>query len=133
MKANHDKFQDLVVGERTYKERPIFRIGDAQFECERTVKLLGVEIDYPLKLDDQISNICRKASQQINVLKWIGKVLNFESRKSIYHTFIMSNFKFVPLFGTFVQKEKLEKVRYRALKFIFQDFNSSYDILLEKA
>ena len=53
MKANPDKFQALAVGERTHKERPIFRIGDAQIECEKTVKLLGVEIDYVLKFDDQ--------------------------------------------------------------------------------
>ena len=75
---------------------------DAHIECEKTVKLLRVEIDYLLKFDDQISNICRKVSQLLNVLKRIGKFLNFESRKSIYHAFIMSNFIFSPLFGTFV-------------------------------
>ena len=48
----------------------------------------------------------------------------------------MSNFNFCPLIWHFCSKgntEKLEKVHFRALKFIFQDFNSSYEILLEKA
>ena len=67
-----DKFQALAVGERTHNEKPTFRIWEVQIECERTVKLLDVEIDYLLKFDDRISDICRKASQQINVLKRIG-------------------------------------------------------------
>ena len=41
--------------------------------------------------------MCKKASQQINVLKRIGKYINFESRKAVYHDFIMSTFKFCPL------------------------------------
>ena len=121
MKANPDKFQALAVGERTHNERPIFRIGDAQIECEKTVKLLGVEILYLSKFDDQISNICRKALQQINVLKRIENFLNFKSRKSIYHAFIMSNFNFRLFIWHFYSKgkmEKLKKVHFRALKSI---------------
>ena len=136
MKANPDKFQAVAVGERTHGERPTFRIGEAEIECDETVKLLGVDIDFRLNFDNQISNICKKASQQINVLKRIGKFLNFESRKTIYHAFIMSNFNFCPLLWHFCSKgstEKLEKIHFRALKFIYQDFNSNYEVLLEKA
>ena len=60
MKANPDKFQAVAVGERTHGERPIFMIGEAEIGCDETVKLLGVDIDYRLKFDEQISNICRK-------------------------------------------------------------------------
>ena len=45
----------------------------------------------------------------------------------------MSIFNFCPLISC--QKgntEKLEKIHFRALKFIFQDFNSFYNILPEK-
>ena len=136
MKANPDKFQAVAVGERAHGERPTFKIGEAEIGCDETVKLLGVDIDYRLKFDEQISNICRKASQQINVLKRIGKFLTFKSRKTIYHVFIMPNFNFCHLIWHFCSKgntEKLEKVHLRALKFIFQDFNFTYDILLERA
>ena len=122
------------MGERTFDRKPIFRIGEAQIECETIAKLLGIEIDYLLKYD--VQNICGKTSQQINVLKRTGKFLNFEARKTLYHAFIMSNFNFCPLIWHFCSKtnsDKLEKVHFRALKFIFQDFNSSYDILLQKA
>ena len=56
--------------------------------------------------------------------------------KSIYHAFIMSNFNFCPLIWHFCSKgntEKPKKIHFRALKFMFQGFNSSYDSLLEKA
>ena len=72
MKANPDKFQAVVVGERTNDEGPTFRIGEAEIGCDETAKLLGVDMDFNLKFDTQISNIYRKASQQINVLKRIG-------------------------------------------------------------
>ena len=39
------------------------------------VKLLGVTIDFRLIFDIHISNICKNASRQLNVLKRIGKHL----------------------------------------------------------
>ena len=93
MKANPDKFQALAVGKKTSTLKPLFKICEAEIECEETVKPLGVDIDSHLKFDTQISAMCRKASQQINVLKRIGKFfLNFESRKAVYHAVIMSIF-----------------------------------------
>ena len=44
-------------------------ISDTQINCEDVVKLLGVDIDYQLNFDHHISNLCRKAGQQLNVLK----------------------------------------------------------------
>ena len=96
MKENSEKFQAFAVGEKTYGEKPTFKIGETEIECEKTVKLLGVEIDYLLTFDTQVSNMCKKASQQINVLKRIGKYLNFESREAVYHASIMSTLNFCP-------------------------------------
>ena len=48
----------------------------------------------------------------------------------------MSNFKYCPLVWHFcgeVNTEKIEKIQERALRFIFQDCNSSYDTLLGKS
>ena len=59
MKANPDKVQAVAVGERTQSESPTFKIGETEIGCDETVKLLGVDIDYRLKFDEQISNICR--------------------------------------------------------------------------
>ena len=105
-------------------------------ECEETVKLLGDEIDYLLTFDTQVSIMCKKASQQITVLRRIGINLNFESRKAVCHAFIMSTFNFCPLVCHFCSKtntEKLERIHFRALKFIFQDFDATYENLIMRA
>jgi hypothetical protein len=47
---------------------------NAEITCDEVVKLLG--IDYQLNFNYHIKNICRKASQQLNVLKRIGCFLS---------------------------------------------------------
>ena len=100
------------------------------------MKLLGVDIDFNLKFDCHIQNICKKAGQQLNVLRRIGKNLCKLSRMTIFHTFILSNFNFCPLSWHFCSKtntNKIEKIQERALRFVDDDFNSSYTELLTKA
>jgi hypothetical protein len=53
-----------------------------KIDCEKEVKLLGVTIDCQLKFNTHISNICKKASRQLNVLKRIGKHLTTFINKS---------------------------------------------------
>ncbi len=136
MQANPDKFQVLAIGKKTHEKYPSIHIQTADLSCEATVKLLGVDIDYQLNFDTHISKICRKASQQLNILKRIGSYLNKLSKLTIFHTFILSNFNFCPLawhFCTEKNSKKLEKVQERALRFVYEDFTSTYEKLLEKA
>jgi hypothetical protein len=71
----------------------------------KTVKLLGIEIDYQLNFDIHISSICRKASQQLNILKCLGPYLDRLSKLTILHSFILSNFNFCPLAWHFCTDE----------------------------
>ena len=78
--------------------------------------------------------MCRKAARQLNVLKRIGHHLNRLSKLTIYYSFIMSNFSFCPLTWHFCSEAntaKIEKIQERALRFIYNDKNSSYEKLLE--
>ena len=100
------------------------------------MKLLGIDIDYQLNVDAHISTICRKASQQLNIFKRLGSYLNRLNKLTIFHTFILSNFNFCPLawhFCTDKYSKKLEKVQERALRFVYEDYNSSYEEILQKA
>ena len=97
---------------------------------------LESEIDYLLKFDSHISSICRKAAQQINILKRLGKHLTKLNKLTIFHTFIVSNFNYCPLswhFCTERNTTKLEKLQERALRFVYDDYVSSYDDLLDRA
>ena len=136
MQANPDKFQAIAVGNKTFAKKPVFNIQSAKISCDEIVKLLGIDIDYQLNFNHHIKNICRKASQQLNVLKRIGCYLTKLNKLTIFHTFILSNFNFCPLAWHFCNKNnttKLEKIQERALRFIYEDYVSSYDELLLRA
>ena len=75
MKANPDKFQAICVGKRTFDAITSFQLGNTKITCEDKVSLLGVTLDVQLNFEDHISQICTKASQQLAVLKRIGKFL----------------------------------------------------------
>jgi hypothetical protein len=107
-----------------------------KIDCEKEVKLLGVTIDCQLKFNTHISNICKKASRQLNVLKHIGKHLTKLGRLTIYFSFIMSNFNYCPIVWHFcgeINTRKIEKIPERALRFIYEDYSSSYEDLLNKS
>ena len=72
MKANPCNFQAIAVDKHTHSENICFNLGDNLFKCEGSVKLLGVTIDFKLDFDEHISNVCKKASHKLNVLKRIG-------------------------------------------------------------
>jgi hypothetical protein len=76
-------------------------------------------------------------SQQLNVLKCIiGCFLSKLNKLTIFHTFILSNFNFCPLVWHFCNKSntsKLEKIQERALRFIYEDYEITYDEFIEKA
>ncbi|KAK3109165.1 hypothetical protein FSP39_024510 [Pinctada imbricata] len=134
--ANPEKFQALAIGKKTFEKKPVFEINNVKISCDESVKLLGVEIDYLLKFDAHISSICKKAAQQINILKRLGKHLTKLNKLTIFHTFILSNFNYCPLSWHFCSEKntnKLEKLQERALRFVYDDHVSSYDELLEKA
>ena len=105
MQANPDKFQVLAIGKKTFAKNPSIQIQNNIMSCEETVKLLGINIDYQLKFDQHISNLCRKASQQLNVLKRLGSYLTKLNKLTIFHTFILSNFNFALWHGIFVLKK----------------------------
>jgi hypothetical protein len=68
MQANPEKFQVIAVSKKSFDKSLIFQIGTANISCDEVVKLLGVDIDYMLKFDCHIKNICKKAVQQLNIL-----------------------------------------------------------------
>ena len=136
MQANPEKFQAIAVGKKSFEKSPVFNIGSANISCDEVVKLLGVDIDFQLNFDYHIKNICKKAVQQLNILKRIGKNLSKLNRLTIFHTFILSNFNFCPLSWHFCfvsNTKKIEKIQERALRFVYFDYVTSYENLLIKA
>ena len=133
MKANPDKFQAICMGKKAHDNIESFQIGQTNIKCEENVTLLGINIDFMLKFDDYISEICKKASKQLAVLKLLGSFLTKQGKLVIYNSFIASNFSYCPLawhFCSASSTNKLEKIQERALRFIHNDYISSLSDLL---
>ena len=97
MQANPEKFQAIAVGKKTHEKNVVFDVNGIVISCDDEVKLLGVTLDFKLNFNTHISNICKKAARQLNVLKRIGKNLTRLGKLTIYYSFIMSNFSYCPL------------------------------------
>jgi hypothetical protein len=69
--ANPVKIQAIAVGNKAYARKLVFNIESAVISCDEVVKLLSIDIDYQLNFNNHIKQLCRKASQQLNVLRRI--------------------------------------------------------------
>ena len=135
MGANADKFQGITFG-KTSDLITSFTIGNTVISCDNTVKLLGVTFDQQLNFNKHIDTICEKASKQVNALIRLSKRLGQSNKLIIFNSFIKANFNYCPLVWMCCGKvnvDKIEKLQYRALKFVYNDFISDYDTLLSRA
>ena len=97
MKANPDKFQAICVGQKNHDAISSFLLNDTVISFGDNVTLLGVNIDFIWNFNDHISETWKKASQQLAVLKRIGRFLTKQGKLTIFKSFIMSNFNYCPL------------------------------------
>ena len=121
LNANPDKFQCTVH--------------DKDIISTHEMNVLGVVFDNKLNFKSHVSNICKRASRQINALKRLSRFLNVDGRLRVYKSFILANFSYCPVAWLFCGKTnsgKLEKLQERALRFIYSDRESSYDNLLSR-
>jgi len=66
MQANPDKFQGIAIGKKSREHITSFNLGNNHtIKCDEEVKLLGVTIDFQLKFNSHISNICKKSLKAI--------------------------------------------------------------------
>ena len=83
-------------------------------ESEAVTTVCGVTIDEQLFFNDYISACYSKAARQLNALAHIAKYIDIRSRKTIYNSFILSNFNYCPLVWHFCGKtnnDKLAKIQ----------------------
>ena len=133
MQANPDKFQFLALSLNDETTYSLSLADDIVIESEPYVKALGVILDNRLNFTYHISALCKKAARQLNALARIARYLDVNSRKIIYNSFVSCNFNYCPLVWHFcgkVNNSKLEKIHERALKIIYNNYDSSYEELI---
>ena len=111
-------------------------INQKNIKTSSSVKLLGVHIDDKLNFNLDITKTCRSAANQLHVLIRLRMFLNFEEKKLLINSYFYSNFNYCPLVWMFSSAKSLNKVeslQKKALRFLYEDYVSSYEELLQKA
>ena len=111
MIVNLGKFQAIIFDEHKGKStNRTININQKEIKAVAKVKLLETEIDDKLNFNHHINNICKSASNQLNVLIRLKHMLGFKERKVLVNTFVMSNFNYCSLVWNFSSAQSLNKI-----------------------
>ena len=137
MIVNPDKFQAVVLDKRRSNNAEVkFSIGSEQTQSLPSVDILGIAIDDKLNFNLHIDKICLKSANQLNALARLKRFLRNEERKVFINSFVLSNFNYCPLIWILTNAKsvhKTEAIQKRALRFMLNDCESSYEDLLKKS
>ena len=112
-----------------------FQHDDISLTAEKSVKLLGTEINKRMTFTTHVDTLIRKCACQLNALKQKSKMLNKHTKLMIYNAFIEANFSYCPLIWmnrNKIDMKRIQNLQKRALKLVFNE-KLPYDQLLEKA
>ena len=137
MIVNPGKFQGIIIDKKKQNHTAEYiSIDQKNIKTSSSVKLLGVHIDDKLNFNLHITKICRSAANQLHALIRLWMSLNFEEGKTLINSYFYSSFNYCPLVWMFSSAKSLNKVeslQKRALRFLYEDYVSSYEELLQKA
>lgn len=138
MQANPGKFQVMFLKPaRSSLQLPTsLHLDDTVIQSSNEVLLLGICIDDKLNFDKHVSNLCAKAAKQLKILMRFKTQLRLKEKEIIFKSFILSNFNFCPIAWHFCSKQStrnMEKIQERALRFLWNDYQSTYATLLSKS
>ena len=137
MIVNPDKFQPIIFDTRKVNHtNRTTNINQKEIKAVARSKLLAIEIDDKLNLNHYVNNICKSASNQLNALVRLKHLLGFKERKELVNTFVMSTLNYYSLVWNFSNAQSLNKVENlwkRVLRFLLDDYDNTYEDLLEKS
>ena len=95
MIINPDKFQAIILDKKKSNLTNIpLTIDNQTIKSVPSVELLGVHLDDKLNFNLHISNICRSAANQLNALIRLKSYLNFNAKRVLINSYIISNFNY---------------------------------------
>ena len=122
------KFQMIIFDKHKGNHtNQTINIDHKEIKAISKVKLLGIEIDDKLNFNHHINSICKSPSNQLNALIRLKHLLGFEDKNVLVNTFLMSNFNYFSLVN------KIENLQKRVLCFLLNNYDSTYEDLLEKS
>ena len=79
----------------------------------KTVKLLGINIDWKLSFNNHVDIICSKANRKLKALYRLRSKLDFSQKLILYNSFIKAQFNYCPVIWMFCGKignKKLDNI-----------------------
>ena len=131
-KMNADKCHLLVTN---HDEDVSANIDGEIIKGNRSVKLLGINIDNNLNFNEHVSIICNKVSLKLHALTRISHFLSTEKLRMIMKAFIESQFSYCTLIWMFHSRtlsNRINRLHERALRLVYKDHTSTFDDLLDK-
>ena len=136
MIVNPNKFQAIVLNKkRSDLTNTNFQVDNQVIKSVSSVELLVLQIDDKLNFNLHISKICKSAANQLNALIRLKQFLSFHAKEVLINRYIISNLNYCPLVWMFLSTQSLNKIenfQKRALSFLYDDIEASYDNLLSK-
>ena len=131
MNTNQDKCH-LIVD--TNENIPM-HIGPFEIQNTSCEKVLGIKVGSRLNFNEYLYGIIRKASRKIIALSRITPFINISTRRILMSSFFNSQFNYYPLVCMFHGRSinnKINRLRKRVLRIVYNDFKSSFKNLLEE-
>ena len=97
-------------------------------------KLLGITIDNKLTFEHHVAGLCQKASNKLYALSRIAPFMDQGKLRYLMRAFINSQYQYCPLAWMFHSRQlrhKIDKIQGRALRVTYQDYEFSFEALME--
>ena len=131
MVADPNKFNSIILTRDKAENLDLeIKIGDHTIKSEQYVKCLGVTIGNKSNFETHVI-----ASAQLNAPFRLNYILSFNAKSVLVQNFIYANFNYCPLVWHFSSSKSLlnvEKNQKRALRFLHNDTETSYQNLVHK-
>ena len=133
MIINPDKCKYMCMGKNSDDNDTLslneFNLKNSDYEI-----ILGITIEQKLTFTKHIKNLCKKAGQKLCALLRISPYLDENKKKLLYCSMTKSQFNYCPLVWMFLSRKAnnlIYEVQERALRLITNDYQSSFNILLD--
>ena len=135
--VNPEKFQAIMLGKQKHDySNDTIEFDNKTIETVSSVRLLGVQLDDKLNFSLYVSSICKSGANQLSALIRFNNFLCFEGKRVLIKSYFISNFYYCPLvwmISNAASLKKIENLQKRALRFLCNNYQLSYEELLDKA
>ena len=131
LKTNADKCHLLV----STNDSESINVAGYKKNKSGTEKLLCLKFDKKLTFDDHISNICKKAGRKTSALARVTPYLEIAKKRIFINTFFTLQISYCHLVWichSRANNNKINRLRERCLRIVYNDTQSSFNELLEK-